>query len=158
MKLTEQQAKMVEDNHNLIYGYANKKGLDLDEWYGLLALELCKTVPKYNPKRSALSTYYYLRCDSLVKVEYDKTQAQMRSHNGIFELDDNLLADDDDSTEERMLLKAMMKYGHEEVIKLRYEGYTQSEIAEKLGVSQPYISAILDEVYAKYKEDRDNEV
>lgn len=40
--LTNEQQKLVSDNHNLIYAYARKHNLDLDEYYGILAIGLCK--------------------------------------------------------------------------------------------------------------------
>lgn len=148
---------MVELNHNLIYGFANKRNLDLDEWYGLLALELCRTIPKYNPERGALSTYYYLRCDSLIRIERDKANTQMRSHNGMLELDESLVADESDDLEEKALLDELLKYGNNEVVMMRYKGFTQSEIADKLGVSQPHISTILEGIYDRYKEGRSDD-
>ena len=58
MILTKEQQKMVEENHDLIYWYANIKKLNLENWYDLLAIELCGVVLKYNPKKGSLSNYY----------------------------------------------------------------------------------------------------
>ena len=59
-KLTEEQRKFVEDNHNLIYSFAKKNGLDLEEYYGILAIGLCKAALSFDPDRGFLfSTYAY---------------------------------------------------------------------------------------------------
>lgn len=150
---------MVATNHNLIYAFAHDNNLNLDDWYGLLALELCRTIPKYNPNRGALSTYYYIRCESLLRLEYKKSQAQMRSHNGILELDEELVADESvDDVDEKLVLEELLKWGNEDIIMLRYKGYTQSEIAEQLGVSQPQISKILNDTLELYNESRGDRV
>lgn len=47
--LTEEQRKFVSDNHNLIYSYAQKNNLDLDEYYGILAIALCKAATIFDP-------------------------------------------------------------------------------------------------------------
>ena len=41
-QLTPEQQKLVTDNHNLIYSLANAKNIDLDEYYDVLAIGLCK--------------------------------------------------------------------------------------------------------------------
>lgn len=50
-KLTAEQQKLVEDNHNLIYLMIHKTNLDLNDhtdWYGICALALCKAATQYN--------------------------------------------------------------------------------------------------------------
>ena len=36
-QLTKEQQELVEKNHNLIYGFANKNKLNIEEYYGILA-------------------------------------------------------------------------------------------------------------------------
>ena len=40
--LTKFEQQLVTDNHTLIYGFTNRYKLDLEEYYGILALALCK--------------------------------------------------------------------------------------------------------------------
>ena len=40
MKLNDEQRGVVEENHQLIYWYAHRRHLDLEEWYDLLAIRL----------------------------------------------------------------------------------------------------------------------
>lgn len=155
IKLTEEQSKLVEDNHSLIYWYINLKGLNQDEWYDLLAIELCKAVQKHNKDKSGIANYFKLRADFLVRREYFKNKVQKRSNNGMYDIEE-LFADDTELVKlsydynedimENILLKDLTSGEFGDIIKLKWEGYTQGEIAEMLGVSQSYISKALKKV------------
>ena len=54
--MTDEQRKMAEQNHNLIYGFLNNNNLDEEEYYGMAAIGLCKAVMSYDHKRGKLST------------------------------------------------------------------------------------------------------
>lgn len=141
---------MVEDNHKLIYWIAIELGLNLDDWYDLLAIELCYTVQKFNPDRGALSNYYKTRCESLVKKEYAKTQAQKNKHNGMVQLTDIQQHTTYDDVEEMVELEEIFSVENGEILRLKASGYTQSEIADRLGVTQSYISKILNKMKKEY--------
>ena len=70
MRLTDEQRRLAEDNHNLIYRYMHSKKLDIDEWYDILAVGFCKAVATYDPKKGySLSTYAYRCMDNSYKHE-----------------------------------------------------------------------------------------
>lgn len=152
MKLNDEQRVVVEENHKLIYWYAHRRNLDLEEWYGLLAIELCKTVVSHDSERGTLSTYYKIRCDNLVNKEYNKSKAKKNTHNGITTLD-NIQVGYEPCIEEQIECIDFLTNSNE-ILYLRYLGYTQMEIAEKLGVTQSYISKILGKMKEEYYENR----
>lgn len=41
-KLNEKQREMIQENHDLIYYVAGHLGVDVDEWYDIFALGMCK--------------------------------------------------------------------------------------------------------------------
>lgn len=157
IKLTVEERDIVELNHNLIYGYANRKGLDLDEWYGKLAILLCKSVKLWQPNRGSLSTYFYMRADTLVMLDHKMRNYHKRKANEFVEeldlevLELEVLDDSFDDLKEKKILREIMDCGNEEIIQLRYEGYTQEEIADKMGVTQPTISRLLEKTLLEYK-------
>ena len=55
-QLTLDQQRIVSENHNLIYSLANKKNINLDEYYDVLAIGLCKAAMIYNENKSKFST------------------------------------------------------------------------------------------------------
>lgn len=142
-KLTAEQSRLVEENHNLIYGVINTFGLDIEEYYDLMALELCYTVMKYDSSRGALSSYYYLRCKSLIKKEHKKKSFQKNANNGISSLEKHFNIAGDNNIDEYVSTVDMFDGEYGEYIKLKSDGYNQQEIADLLGVTQSYVSKIL---------------
>lgn len=51
--LTESERALVENNHDLIYMIADCMELNIDEYYGLLAIALCHAAQKYKVKKYA---------------------------------------------------------------------------------------------------------
>ena len=58
--LTSTQQKMVEENHNLIYGMAHKYKINLDEYYDVLAIGLCKAAMTFDETKGQFSTFAYV--------------------------------------------------------------------------------------------------
>lgn len=59
--LTEKQRVLAAENHNLIYAYAHKNNILIDDYYDILAIGLCRAARSYDEKKGAFSTYVY-RC------------------------------------------------------------------------------------------------
>lgn len=150
MELTKDEQLMVEENHNLIYAVANKYKLDIEEWYGLLAIELCNAVRKYKPEKGNLSTYYYIRVKGLICKEYHKTKATKRDHKkgGYIEETHKDGFDLDGETE----LKLWIEEQDNEILNLKYEGYNQNEIADILGITQSNVSRTLKKLRLDFEE------
>ncbi len=56
MRMTEEQRKIAEQNHNLIYDFLYKNELNIEEYYDIAAIGLCKAAMNYNSKRGRFST------------------------------------------------------------------------------------------------------
>lgn len=140
MVLTNEQSDMVAENHNLIYWYANFKGLDIEEWYDVLAIELCRTIIKYNSKLGSLSNYYKLRADGVVSKEFRKRNAKKRYHVPV-EYADEYMGEEVDH--DLLELENWIDGSESDVLKLKFQGYSQKEISTMLGISQSYVSIML---------------
>lgn len=159
---------MVEDNHNLIYAFANSRKLSLEEYYGLLAIELCETIKYFDETKGALSTIYYLRCDNLIKGQYRRNNRLKRRSGNILSLDYEYKNDLGERTtmceiynfdtgeclEEdaisNTILDDIEDSEYKEIVMMRYDGYTQVEIANRLGISQSKISNTLQKVRREF--------
>lgn len=58
-QLTLDQQRIVSENHNLIYSLANKKSINLDEYYDVLAIGLCKAAIAFDNTKGKFSTLAY---------------------------------------------------------------------------------------------------
>jgi len=149
MTLNDEQRKLVAENHNLIYWYASTFWVDLEEWYGALAIELCKTVMQFNPDKGSLSNYYKIRADNMMNKERAKLNSKKRTNNGVIsihELYDSNLAEPIDDFDESSLFR-FDKFG---ILKLKSEGYTQLEIGDKLGMTQSQVSKLISGIRESY--------
>ena len=70
--MTLKQEKLVEENHNLIFSFLKKYKLDIDDFYDLAAIGLCKAVLNYSDKISNFSTYAYTCMYTEVMMELRK--------------------------------------------------------------------------------------
>ena len=58
--MTEKEQKLAEENHNLIYDFAKKRNLVVEDYYGLLAIGLCNAATAYSSENeNTFSTYAY---------------------------------------------------------------------------------------------------
>ncbi len=150
MRLNDAQRKLVEENHDLIYWYIHLKNLDIEEWYDRLAIELCITCYKYQPSKGSLSNFFKLRCDNMIRNEFIKTFTAKRMNNGIYTLDEAKNHETEDSfTLSR--IEEMINSDETGILRLKYEGYTQTEIAKKVGLTQAYVSQIINRYRKEYK-------
>lgn len=152
-KLTKEQQKIVEDNHNLIYSFIHKRGLDVDEYYGIVAESLCKAVLNWDKSKGNLSTIFYIVARNDLYQEWRKGIASKRKHEGIVSLEDELVLDDYNLEDEIVLketLEELKNSEFRELLELKLLGYNQKEIASMLGVSQVTISRWLRKIGEKY--------
>jgi len=147
-KLTDEQKKIVEENHNLIYGVAKKFHLNIDDWYGVLAIELCKSVLHHNPERGKLSTYYYMRAGSVILNEITKSKTQKRQHEGMEDLSylenvetGNTVFENDETIFALRDWFSNEEYG--DILKYKLQGYTQREIAELMEMKPHQVKSML---------------
>lgn len=75
--MTEEQKRLAEDNHELIFGYMRKYRLD-EESYGILALSLCQAAQTYDNEKAAFSTYAYSSMRLNMQRDWRKEKAQRR--------------------------------------------------------------------------------
>lgn len=170
MKLTEDQRKLVEENHNLIYDYLWKKNLSIEEYYGLAAIGLCKAAITYDSGKAAFSTYAYMCISNeigccLRKYYADKyiPDELIGSLQYIVELGDNGVTLEDcigdviDVEEEAIINDTLDKFysrlndDERLILSLHHAGYKQKEIAKRAEISQAQVSRIINDLRNRYK-------
>ena len=162
-KLTDNQRKLVEENHNLIYKIIYDNKLDVEEWYDILAIVLCNAAMLYDPDRDIkFSTYACRSMKNEIYKQIELSKAQHRiptdkiySFNRTINDDDGKkefvewLADnrsfEDDILDIERFKKGLLKLKprDQQVILMLIDGYTYAKIGEKFGISRERVRQII---------------
>ena len=162
MRLTQEQSERVTENHNLIYYMIHKFHLDIEEYYDILAIGLCKACLSWDISKGKLSTY-------ACTIMYNEIRQYLRTvHNSknkclhyALSLDAKLSDFGNDPEFEDLNYLGSMSNGHsdlldelvlfdfsklsereKQIVKYRYMGYNQDKIGKLLGVSQSYVARV----------------
>lgn len=171
-QLTSAQQNLVAENHNLIYGFARSRNLNLGEYYDILVIGLCKAGLLFDPSRGcAFSTLAYKLMQNECFIYWRNTYVGLKKipQNLIISYESpfcdekdgpkyiDLINDlfgtyqiDTTTAELKEFIKSLSK---QERLVLHYSiyGYTQLEITHRVGLSQSYISRILRKIREKWK-------
>lgn len=165
--MTDEQKKMVEDNHNLIYFFLKKYDLPIDEWYDMAAIGLCKAARSYNEELSKFATYACkcmfttVFCEKrkersskaipACKLLYYQAEIRNRKDDDCGNFIDYMPSDE--NVEESVLFQITyngvlekLKEREKNILQMMSDGYSQQEIGRKLNLSQSYISRIAKQV------------
>ena len=76
--MTKEQQKLIEDNHNLIYGVLKEYNLDREDWYDIAAIGLCKAAISYDNSIGEFSTLAYRYIHNEILHEYRRMSTTKR--------------------------------------------------------------------------------
>lgn len=149
-----------------------KYHLDVEEWYDIAAIVLCKAANTYNNDKSEFSTYAYKCMYTTIIMEKRKENAMRRipqNHIVYYENQVNESSKENDtsiflnyipskqdienetiSTLSLENIENKLDGNKRKVFVLLKEGYTQSEISKIIGISKQRISKIKQEILEKY--------
>jgi RNA polymerase sigma factor (sigma-70 family) len=172
LNLNEQQQELAEKNHNLIYWYARNNRLDLEEYYGELAIVLCKAAYHFDESLGYSFASYAAKCmDNRIRQLLKSKKQTLESNEEILSLDYLYYANDSDpftledcivDNTEDIEMKTANKIDVEEfadtlsnrdkyILKSLLVGKTQYEIADELGVSHQRVHQIIKRIRKKYQ-------
>lgn len=156
----------------MIYSFLYKYHLDVEEWYDIAAIGLCKAANTYNNDKSKFSTYAYKCMYTTIIMEKRKENA-MRTipQNQIVYYENqvnesskyndtstflNYIPSKQDIENETISALSLENIENElvgnkkKVFLLLREGYTQCEISKIIGISKQRVSKIKQEITEKY--------
>ena len=160
--MTDEQRKLVEDNHALIYHTIHSMGLLVEEVYDIAAIGLCKAAIKYDSRKHKFSTFAVRCIRNEILHDFRQRNMKKRAMNEqLISYNEPVLYQDGEtillidqiesniSTEDEALSHIMyeeirVQLGKTDSKVLPYfgKGYTQHEIARMMGVSQANISRV----------------
>lgn len=169
MKMTEEQRRLAEENHNLIYGFLNQNKLDDDEFYDLASIGLCKAAMKYNTDRKEkFSTFAYTCMRNEVKnyfINFEGAKKRIpkelvSSYN--IELDDgkeilDVFIKNDDFIEDSLIcldfnsFKKTLTDKECAIIEYLENDFKTSEIAKEFNCSHQYICQLKMNIKRKWE-------
>lgn len=154
--LREEEQKLVEENHNLIYFVIRKMGLSVEEFYGDAAIGLCMATLGYDESKGKFSSYAAMAirneiCKTLRKNRRDLSDEAISLD---IEVDDKGIKRIEDQIKgkcEVSLPVIDLSYNIEKsidrmtdldikMICLMLDGCSQSKIAETLGISKQAVN------------------
>ena len=146
--------------------------MDVEEWYDLAAIGLCKAANTYNNNKSGFSTYAYKCMYTTIIMEKRKENAmRIIPQNQIvyYENQVNELSKENDTSTFLNYIPSKQNIENEtistlslenienelagnkrKVFLLLREGYAQCEISEIIGISKQRVSQIKQEIVEKY--------
>ena len=172
--LSAEQQKLVEKNHNLIYGFATSKQINLDEFYDVLAIGLCKAALNFDEKKGTFSTYAYMCMTNEIRLLKRKESLQRTIPKYMIDSLDYTYTsekDNNETTMQEMLIKDVFPAPDEKVItsimfnnfynnklndreknivNLLSEGKKQSDIGIIMFLTQPQVSRIIKGIKTKW--------
>lgn len=160
--LNKYQQQLVKDNHNLIYEYAYRHNLDIDEYYDLLAIGLCSAAKCYDSTKSKFSTLASKCIENVLKDYYKQNKHNIPtiSYDTYTDENDDLTLFDTISDEKNiedfilsdMVVKNILsKLTKKEriIIKCLLKGMTHRQIALKLSCTRQNVSYIINDILKK---------
>ena len=163
--MTEEQKKLVEDNHNLIYFVLHKHNLPIDEYYDILAISLCKSGIHYDENKSKFSTFAVYNMEQDLKMEFRRNDALKRSKyetisyntpvQGVDKLELGDMISNNSDILDYIILIDFKKFTEKEkkLLNLINCGYTQKEIGNIMKISQPHVSRLINKLRRKIEDE-----
>lgn len=169
LPLTVVEQKLVEENHNLIYDFINKKNLNLEEYYDILALSLCQAAKHYDVTKGCFSTIAN-KCMTSGVIDYIRSLSfttKIPTSNLIY-LDASFDEDNDMSLANKIpdgncyleiniesddmyrILYSMLDEKEKQIAYYKEHGFTEAQIAKKMGCSQPNIHFYIKKIQKKW--------
>ena len=149
-----------------------KYRLDVEEWYDLAAIGLCKAANTYDNSKSGFSTYAYKCMYTTVMMEKRKENAMRTIPQNQIVYYENQVSEESKSNDtstflnyipskqdiENEIISALslenikneLTGNKRKIFLLLKEGYTQCEISKIVGVSKQRVSKIKQEIAEKY--------
>lgn len=156
----------------MIYSFLYKYHLDVEEWYDIAAIGLCKAANTYNNDKSEFSTYAYkcmyttiimekrkenaMRTIPQNQIVYYENQVNKSSKDNDTSTFLNYIPSKQDIENETISALSLENIENElvgnkkKVFLLLREGYTQCEISKIIGISKQRVSKIKQEITEKY--------
>lgn len=172
MKLNNEQRKLVEDNHNLIYQYLIDNNLPQDEYYDIAAIGLCKAAIGYDSSKGVtFGTYVYQSIRNNIKqceLNNKRHNVETMSYNNLStvhgegtEVEHLETFYSNDDTEEENVVKTHFRWFIKDMslreLQIMYyktKKMNNKDIGKKFGVTHEAIGRVWRRIKKAYNENK----
>ena len=158
--LTDEQRELAEKNHNLIYKFAYKRNILIDEYYGILATGLCNAAKIYDSNKGEFSTIAFRCMENELYMFWRSLQKKSCIPNElVYSIDSEEKSFKEpfdfchfDKLEYDIMieeLKDILNDNEMKIIKMLLDGEIQSEIAEKMGCKRQNVGYYIKQIKKK---------
>lgn len=170
LKLTDNQKRLVEENHNLIYSCMHKFGIKLnefDDYYGDAAIALCNAAIHADEKTGKFSTFAYKCIENELRRKFNYENRQKRKTNKLCSSYDELIGYDtsklnlissNENLEKNMIMKLnfesemdVLTNRQRNILLMYGQGYTLREIGKVFNISFQAVSFNLVQIRKKLR-------
>lgn len=160
-KLSEEQKKLVENHHNVIYASLKMLGLSIDEYYDLAAIGLCEAAYRFDLSRNIKFETFSTNCiRNTIYKDFRKKYCKKRSaltlyiNDAVKEIEIKYLEglyNVENEAFYNIIYEKFIKYIETKpemlgIVKLFYKGYKQKQIALMMGISQSKVHLIKEQL------------
>ena len=171
IKLNTEQRELVEDNHDLIYGFMVKYKLDFNTWYDICAIGLCKASIAYDGSSNFSTLAYHCMRNQVSNVRRIG-RSKKRDDSRVISLNNKVKtiynedlpleaaiaseARNEDYVVGRDWAEWFIEYASTIMLKVLYAKLTEcktcQEVADKFGVSKEAVNKQMRILQKHYKE------
>ena len=169
MELNEEEKKLVEDNHNLIWYYVRRYGISYDEYYDVLAIELCKAAKHYDESKGTFSTIALKFMNNKMHKLHEESTLQRKipkdkinNYNSVldieykvgsnYDMEKNIVNKMNLENELHKAFEVITNERDRKIMYYRLKNLTVMEIGEMLNITHQYVSARIKQIRKKLKE------
>ena len=153
---------LIIQNHNLIYSFAYKNNLEIDEYYGLLAISLIKAAERFKEEYGTkFSTFAYTIMKNAVLKEKLKRGKDSLAHSMTLDGFDEdvplveIIPNTEKSTFDVKLPK-LLNEEERELLIYKLCGFTNKDIYKFMGMSPHKIADTMRNIRYKYNQENEN--
>lgn len=145
--ITSEQSRLIEDNYKLVFFFIKEKGLELNEWHGIISEALIKAVKNYDKNKGSFSNFFHCVAYGAMKNEYRRRGREVQTCLGILEsIEDTVDEDGLEVHREDCDFEEIFGGRLGTVAKMLSEGHNQASISRELNLSHTTISRDVEKI------------
>lgn len=141
--LNEEQKKLVEENHKLIWFVINKYHLNADEYWDILAIALCKAAKRFNPSKNIKFSTFATHC--ITMAAFGELRKSLKKPKIVPYDEKKVKGSYEDCYVDLDCLNEIEK----KVATLKVQGYNHVEISKIVNVNKNKVTKILNDIKCK---------